>query len=112
MKAREQLGMDVELTNEQLPADRALQEQLLKIAKLNRPEGMVEKAVIMTAVYLPESSLLNKEAQVLHSTVGVHSVNEKLISFAVSDLARHLMNLFGRRRPASRDEKDKRSDFV
>lgn len=111
---RSKLGVDVEITNEQLPQDPALSESLLRLGKMNAPQGMEVKVAFCTFFYAPKSDslLMKNQMNFMHANTDLQNVSEKVISLAVSDLARHLMNVFGRRKPATRDALDKRKDFI
>ena len=110
--ARQQLGMDAELTNESLPPDPELQQRLMKLAERNAPHGMECKGAVATFMYLPKSdALINQSTGAVKHVKNINDVNEKFASFAISDLARDMMNFFGRRAKKRVDALDKRTNI-
>lgn len=102
------LGIDVEISNERREGDSRLRDALQHCGEIIEPEGFTYEGSFCTHLYSPKSDL-RREFVWAHHHHFKKRPSEKFVSNAVGDLAVHLMQvLFGRKKPATRDPRDKR----
>ena len=103
------LGLDVVMEQEKIQADPGQKSLLQKLGNTHLASagpGMTYAGSFVTHIYASE---FGQRIAYIHQHTFPAPVGEKIVSNAVSDLALHLMTaVFGRRKPATRNSKDKR----